>query len=106
MNDTSRLAAIRLRDSQSADTWFRTTPKEPDGVGACGRAFIDRRWLLAEVDRLTKMPPDPQCQHDLLKPNTTIEVIDKWKAKCNVCIEFFDLPGQPERSGPFFGDEP
>jgi hypothetical protein len=36
------------------------------------------------------------CQHDLLKPGTTIEVIDKWKAKCKVCIEFFDLPGRPE----------
>lgn len=43
-----------------------------------------------------------ECQHDLLKPNTTIEVIDKWKAKCKVCIEFFDLPGRPEspRSAP------
>jgi len=48
----------------------------------------------------------PQCQHDLLKPDTTIEVIDKWKAKCKVCIEFFDLPGRPERRGPFFGNEP
>jgi hypothetical protein len=49
--DDIHLAAIRARDAQSAETWFRTTPKEPDGVGACGRAFIDRRWLLAELDR-------------------------------------------------------
>lgn len=41
---------------------------------------------------------EPECQHDLLKPNTTIEVIDKWKAKCTVCIEFFDLPGRPEKA--------
>lgn len=40
---------------------------------------------------------ESDCQHDLLKPGTTIEVIDKWKAKCKVCIEFFDLPGRPER---------
>lgn len=38
---------IRERDAASADTWF----KEP-ALGACGRAFIDRRWLLAEADRL------------------------------------------------------
>jgi hypothetical protein len=55
---------------------------------------------------------DPKCQHDLLKPDTTIEVIDKWKAKCKVCIEFFDLPGRPpdqsvnDRLAAFFGDEP
>lgn len=36
------------------------------------------------------------CQHDMLRPDTTIEVIDKWKAKCRECIEFFDLPGRPE----------
>lgn len=58
----------------------------------------------------SKSPADPECQHDLLKPDTTIEVIDKWKAKCKVCIEFFDLPGRPESSisqhrGVFFGDE-
>ena len=41
---------------------------------------------------------DSECQHDLLKPGTTIEVIDKWKAKCKVCIEFFDLPGLPEKA--------
>lgn len=33
------------------------------------------------------------CKHDLLKPDTTIEVIDPWKAKCKVCVTFFDLPG-------------
>jgi len=56
----------------------------------------------------TRASADPQCQHDLLKPDTTIEVIDKWKAKCKVCIEFFDLPGRPEPSphSTFFGNEP
>jgi hypothetical protein len=38
---------------------------------------------------------DGECQHDLLRPDTTIEVIDPWKAKCKVCINFFDLPGRP-----------
>ena len=76
MNYATHLAAIRLRDSQSAEIWFRTTPKEPDGVGACGRAFIDRRWLLAEVDRLT-------AERDSLRQAET----DRLRAK-------------------FFGDEP
>ena len=44
------LKEIRDRDSESADTWFRTP-----AVGACGQAFIDRRWLLAEVDRLAAL---------------------------------------------------
>lgn len=43
------LEEIRERDALSASTWF----KEP-AVGACGRAFIDRRWLLAEIERLTR----------------------------------------------------
>lgn len=41
------LEEIRERDAISAETWFR----EP-ALGACGRAFIDRRWLLAEIARL------------------------------------------------------
>jgi len=44
--------------------------------------------------------PRKRCQHDLLKPGTTIEVIDRWKAKCVCCIEFFDLPGRPDSSLP------
>lgn len=47
MNVAIHLAAIRERDANAAATWF----KEP-ALGACGRAFIDRRWLLAEIDRL------------------------------------------------------
>jgi len=43
-------------------------------------------------------PVEPACQHDLLKPDTTIEVIDQWKARCRVCVEFFDLPGRPEKA--------
>lgn len=56
-------------------------------------AIADYRHSLTKPDER----PDPykRCQHDLLKPGTTIEVIDKWKAKCVVCIEFFDLQGQP-----------
>lgn len=44
------LEEIRERDTDSAETWFRTP-----ALGACGRAFIDRRWLLAEVDRLSAL---------------------------------------------------
>jgi hypothetical protein len=44
---STTLAEIRQRDADSAITWFR----EP-AVGACGRAFIDRRWLLEEIGRL------------------------------------------------------
>lgn len=36
-----------------------------------------------------------RCQHELLKRPTTIEVINVWKARCLVCLEFFDLPGRP-----------
>lgn len=42
----SDIDTIRQRDADSAETWFKDPP-----LGACGRAFIDRRWLLAEVDR-------------------------------------------------------
>lgn len=38
---------IRKRDAASAETWF----KQP-ALGACGQAFIDRRWLISEVNRL------------------------------------------------------
>jgi hypothetical protein len=44
----THLAAIRERDASAAVTWFKVP-----ALGACGRAFIDRRWLLSEVDRLT-----------------------------------------------------
>lgn len=40
------LAAIRKRDAESAETWFKER-----APGACGRAIQDRRWLLAELDR-------------------------------------------------------
>jgi glycogen synthase len=36
------------------------------------------------------------CEHDIWSPHTTIEVIDKYKAKCTVCINFFDLPIRKE----------
>lgn len=41
------LTAVRARDAASGATWF----KEP-ALGACGRAFIDRRALLREIDQL------------------------------------------------------
>lgn len=41
------LTAIRTRDTESVPTWFKEPP-----LGACGRAFIDRRWLLKELDTL------------------------------------------------------
>lgn len=56
------LAAIRARDADSAATWFRTP-----AIGACGRAFIDRRWLLAEIERLRQEVKRLMCfmpEHD------------------------------------------
>lgn len=47
-----RLAEIRERDAASADTWFKGPAGLPEGFGACGKAFTDRRWLIGEVDRL------------------------------------------------------
>jgi hypothetical protein len=43
------LEAVRKRDAESVPTWF----KEPT-LGACGRAFVDRRWCLGEIERLRK----------------------------------------------------
>jgi len=45
----ARLAEILKRDADSAATWFKQPP-----LGACGRAFIDRRWLLGEIARLQR----------------------------------------------------
>ena len=61
------------------------------------QATKDLLALLGEIARLRSAvePTGNECQHDLLKPDTTIEVIDAWKAKCKVCITFFDLPGRP-----------
>lgn len=53
----------------------------------------------AEVNR-QPVETSAGCQHDLLRPDTTIEVIDAWKARCKVCINFFDLPGRPENGEP------
>jgi hypothetical protein len=70
-------------------------------AGTHGRECSSPRWVAAEALKgfSVETSGDPECQHDLLKPGTTIEVIDKWKAKCKVCIEFFDLPGRPEKAG-------
>ena len=46
----AELDAIRERDKASAETWFK--PLGTKGFGACGQAFIDRRALLAELDRM------------------------------------------------------
>lgn len=43
------LASIKARDADSAATWFKVP-----ALGACGRAFIDRRWLLGEIERLER----------------------------------------------------
>lgn len=77
----------------------------PGCVHPFSKLGIDGDGVMWCVECLTKplvIPPpfehsDPheRCQHDLLKPGTTIEVIDRWKAKCLVCVEFFDLPGRP-----------
>lgn len=66
----------------------------------CGRVEVSARLGRSKEDPFTVPQPEKtsECQHDLLKPDTTIEVIDPWKAKCKVCIEFFDLPGRPEKT--------
>jgi hypothetical protein len=46
----ARLEEIRARDAAAGETWFK--PMDARGFGACGQAFIDRRWLLEEIDRL------------------------------------------------------
>jgi hypothetical protein len=35
---------------------------------------------------------EPSCFHTLVMPESTLTVIDPFKAKCRVCYEFFDLP--------------
>lgn len=62
------------------------------------RAVLDEAMRTLPIsidDESSQETGKDECQHDLLKPNTTIEVIDPWKAKCKVCITFFDLPGSP-----------
>ena len=46
----AELDAIRERDKAAAETWFK--PLGTKGFGACGQAFIDRRALLAELERV------------------------------------------------------
>lgn len=48
--ESEPIEQIRARDAASAATWF----KEP-AVGACGQAFIDRRYLLSELARLQRL---------------------------------------------------
>lgn len=57
--------------------------------------FAAYEALCSIADSPSDETSDGECQHDLLRPDTTIEVIDPWKAKCKVCINFFDLPGRP-----------
>lgn len=70
MPEVTTLEDIRKRDADSVATWF----KEP-ALGACGRAFIDRRWLLARIDLLRTAIG--RCEHwaacptpDICKPLT------------------------------------
>jgi len=63
MNDVpapgARLAEIRQRDLASAETWFRAPHSGP------ARAFQDRRWLLAELDRAqSTSPTSPDLSQD------------------------------------------
>lgn len=71
-------------------------PLEPE-ERQCELGSDDAEFGMSE--HCTPVKASGECQHDLLKPGTTIEVIDKWKAKCTICIEFFDLPGRPENAG-------
>jgi hypothetical protein len=38
---------------------------------------------------------EEDCAHTLVMPESTLTVIDPYKAKCRVCYEFFDLPLVP-----------
>lgn len=44
--------------------------------------------------RASRLPEEPEaeCAHTLVMPESTLTVIDPFKAKCRVCYEFFDLP--------------
>lgn len=46
------LDAVRKRDAESAETWFKPF-QGPQQFGAAGRAFVDRRFLLGEINSLT-----------------------------------------------------
>lgn len=60
MSEINSLEEIRKRDAESVSTWF----KEP-ALGACGRAHIDRRFLLKHIDTLLEQQrssaPVPLC---------------------------------------------
>jgi hypothetical protein len=91
--------------------WLRGGANQPDPYTLAYNHPVTED--LQEAIRLLEAPapetPDGECRHDLLRPDTTIEVIDPWKAKCKVCINFFDLPGRPEqkRLAPLWsGDAP
>lgn len=45
------LEEIAKRDTESAETWFKPF-QGPQQFGAAGRAFVDRRWLLAHISDL------------------------------------------------------
>ena len=49
------VAEIRARDGKADGTWFKVP-----ALGACGRAFIDRRLLLQRLDQLV-------CPHGYLR---------------------------------------
>jgi hypothetical protein len=70
------------------DCFYSGATHEPDCKCLVGRAE-------RAINPNSAEKADGDCQHDLLRPDTTIEVIDPWKAKCKVCITFFDLPGKP-----------
>lgn len=76
-----------ILDEVRAETKVATQHEETGRMWGGPRDQIPKGYSAVEAT---------ECQHDLLKPGTTIEVIDKWKAKCVACIEFFDLPGQPD----------
>lgn len=102
-------AHVRRPDETSVCKWLRTNRGDghpSEFVEAnCGVSFRVQIGTVSEYrfcpscgkrTVLQGSSEEPECQHDLLKPNTTIEVIDPWKAKCKVCIEFFDL--RPEKA--------
>jgi hypothetical protein len=73
------LDEIIARDKASADTWFR----EP-ALGACGRAFIDRRWLLRRIAELqpTKAAECPTCRSPAPHRHPTNDFGEPSERKC------------------------
>lgn len=100
-DDPQQLLVTTARDAGFSDTQWKAMFYQQGPYDVTFPCFTTKKFIALLLERLQQPPAqkaNEHCQHDLLKPDTTIEVIDPWKAKCKVCIEFFDLPGRPSSS--------